>query len=568
MLAATAGATLSTSGCLRQVRDIVVPDNIKQLSVTITTLPADADRQGVRIAGRLEDAFEAVGIDASIDVRSEIEFRRTVLYDHEFDICIGRHPGGTDPDFLYEALYSRYADESGWQNPFGFADQDIDELLDAQRNADGDNRRKVVTEVLDAIATDQPFVPICIPEEHRVVRTDRFDDWEAGHLATRHGYLGLDPIADAERLNVAHTDSRPTENLNPIAADYRGRGAITELVYDSVATQNGTNALQPWLASSWEWDDNTVSVDLRENCTFHDGEPVTAGDVAFTYRFLQDLSLGNHEAPSPAPRFRAQADAIETIDVVHGSRLEMTMDTNRTVGERAFLVPILPAHVWRERAGDVMGPGGPTIAQGTTEGVVANNVPPIGSGPFRFERRTEGDLLVLTRFDDHFTRRLDVDLPEPTVDECRFRIHPDSTGAARVVQEGTADVTSLPLRASLVDTVTESDDVRLLESPSWTFYFLGFNTRKPPFGNFQFRRVVAQLIDKEWLCDEIFAGRARPIASPVPDEWTPAELEWDGYDPETPFLGSDGEVDVSSAKSAFEAAGFRYDDQGRLRARQ
>ncbi|QCS44331.1 ABC transporter substrate-binding protein [Natrinema versiforme] len=569
MLAATAGLTVSSSGCLR-LRDIVMPDNIDQLSVAITTIPADSDRQNVQIARRLEENFQAVGIDVSLDIRSEIDFRRTVLYDHEFDICIGRHPGETDPDFLYEALYSRYADESGWQNPFGFTNLDIDELLEEQRNAEGEARREAITAVLEEIATQQPFVPICLPEEHRVVRTDRFDGWSEGHLATRHGYLGLEPSVGVDTLRVGHTDARPTENLNPIAADYRRRGMIMDLLYDSVATQNGDGEIQPWLAESWEWDDGTIDVRLRDECEFHDGKPVTAKDVAFTYRFLQDTSLDDRDAPSPAPMYRGQVDAVdvESISIRTDHHVELPIETTQAVGERALLVPILPEHIWHEYATETPGPGGPSVAQGTTEAVVTDNVPPIGSGPFQFESRTEGGQLTLERFDDHFTRRLGVDLPELTVGDCPITIHPGSTTVAEAVQEDGADVTSLPLDAHTIDGVDESDSVALLESPSWSFYFLGFNTRKAPFSNPRFRQIIAQLVDKEWLCDDVFHGHARPIATPVTGDWVPESLEWDDRDPEMPFLGTDGEVDVEAVKIAFEDAGFRYDDQGRLRTRQ
>jgi len=69
-LAATAGLTVSTSGCLQRLRNLVTRDNIDQLSLTIITLPAESDRASIRIANELEQAFTAAGIDVSLDVRS------------------------------------------------------------------------------------------------------------------------------------------------------------------------------------------------------------------------------------------------------------------------------------------------------------------------------------------------------------------------------------------------------------------------------------------------------------------------------------------------------------------
>ncbi len=544
-----------------------MPNNIQQLSMAITTLPADSDRQSIRLSRELADVFETVGIDVSFDIRSPVDFRRTVLYDHEFDVCIVEHPGGTDPDFLYEALHSVYADESGWQNPFGYTNLTVDDSLETQRQLEGEKRREAVTDVLQEVAIEQPFAPICIPDRHCAVRTDRFDGWDDRALATPRGYLGLDPAPDVSTLRATHTDSRPTANLNPLAVDYRGEGPFVGLLYDSLATETADGEIEPWFANSWEWDGGTLDVRLRTDCPFHDGEPMTAEDVAFTYRFLADMHLGQRDAATPAPRYRGLVEAVDSVEVVHRDRLELRIDAGRPVGERALLAPILPAHVWRERTGGANGPGGATIAQGTTQAVVTENVPPIGSGPFRFADRSEGEGLTLERFDDHFTLRPSVDLPAPTVDELTVRIDPPGAAAQRVVDD-TADVTTSPLGANVVDGFEESDDTRVLESPSWSFYCLGFNARDAPFSNPRFRRAIAQLIDKEWLVDEVFRGHARPVATPVTEEWTPESLEWDGSDPETPFLGTDGEVDETAVEAAFEDAGFRYDERGRLRVRQ
>ena len=628
MLAATAGLTVSSGGCVRQVRSAVNRDGLDRLSMTITTVPADGDRESILLARAIRDALETAGIDVSIEMRSEEEFLRSILINHEFDVYVGRHPADTDPAYLYETLHSRYADEAGWQNPFGFANLAVDERLEAQRRADGDDRRAAVAETLEAFATHQPFVPICVPDEYRIARTDRFGGWGERHPATKLGYLGLETDgsgagADADgpvELRAAHTDARPSQNLNPLAVEYRDRGTVVDLLYDSLAVEpvaefetedaddgdeiepdadldgegedsddetadDGADAdadgpvtdLEPWLAESWEWtetgsdggDAATLTVSLREDCRFHDGEPVTADDVAFTYRFLADTTLDEGVVPAPSPRHRGRVDAVDAVDVVDEHRLEFSVGTSRTVGERALTVPVLPEHVWRERSAAADVPG-VRIAEGTTEALVADNVPPIGSGPFRFESRTDREHVTLERFDDHFTLREGVDRPAPTVDRFRIQIDPRSTSAIALVEGDDADVTTTTLETYVIDDVLEGtpEDVTVLESRSWSFYHLGFNARKAPFSNPRFRRVVARLFDKERLVEEVFHGHARPLATPVTEEWTPDALAWEGDDPATPFLGADGEVDAAAARAAFEEAGFSYDSEGRLRVRE
>ncbi|AGB36892.1 ABC transporter substrate-binding protein [Natronococcus occultus] len=565
VLAGAAGLAVATSGCVRQVRTVVNREDVDQLSVTIVTRPADGDREGIRLARAIADVLEAVGVDVAIDMRSNEEYLRAVLINHEFDLSVGVHPGGTDPDVLYEALHSRYAEESGWQNPFGYANMQVDELLEDQRRADGDEREAIVADLLETVAREQPFVPICVPEEHRFVRTDRFDGWGEAHPATRLGYLELEPGSDVERLRTAHTDARPSENLNPLTAEYRDDEPFLELVYDSLATERD-GEIEPWLAEDWTYDDGTLRVRLREDCRFHDDEPVRAEDVAFTYRLLQDTELEDEEGTSPPPRYRGLAAAVDAIDVDDELELELELDAGEAVAERALTVPILPEHVWTERAESATVPG-VRVAQGTTEAITTDNVPPIGSGPFRFESRTEREHLTLERFDDHFTRREDVALPEPPVEEFRVGIDPRSTSAIELVTGDDADVTSAPLETYVLDDVEPDPETAILESPSWRFYHLGFNARRAPFANPRFRRLVARLIDKAWIAEDVFDGYAAPTATPVTEEWTPAELAWDGQDPATPFFGTDGDLDVAAAVDAFEDAGFNYDD-GTLRVRR
>ena len=565
LLAATAtGVTAATAGCVRQARNVITRDAVDRLSVTITTVPSDYDREAVQLARRLGDNLEAVGIGVSFEFLARDELPRAVLINHDFDVYVGHHPDLTDPDFLYEALHSQYADESGWQNPFGFTSMAFDGLLERQRELEGEERREAVTDVLEGVAEEQPFVPICVPEEHRLVRDDRVDGWEDAHLTTRLGLLGLETRDDVEELRATIVDTRPTKNLNPLSAEYRNRGTVVDLLYDSLGTVDGEE-LRPWLAASWEWDGSTATVELREDVHWHDGEGLTADDVAFTYRFLEDTTLGEGTVQSPSPRYRGLASLVEDLEVEDEHTLTISVGSGTDVGERAFTVPILPEHVWAERSGEASFPG-ISVAQGTTDALVTDNVPPVGSGPFAFEDRTERDVLVLERFDDHFTTA-DADLPEASVDRLRLLVHPRSTSAIEAIETDDADVTLSTLEAYSIEEVTESSSVRLLSSSSTTFYHVGFNVRNAPFSNPYFRRTVAGLLDKAWLVEEVFEGHAQPIATPATEEWTPDSLSFEGEDPAVPFFGADGGLDEAAARSAFEEAGFRYDEEGYLLGR-
>lgn len=591
LAAGATGAAITTSGCINRVRSVVDQNGDDQLSLSITTVPADSDRQNIRIARRLEANLKKVGIDVSLDMRSQSELLKSVLLDHDFDIYVGLHPASYDPDFLYEALYSRYADESGWQNPFGYSAIYFDTLLENQRHADGDERRRHVQSLLTGLAQEKPFEPICHPDEVRVASTDQFDGWtdRQAVLASRHGYLGLESTDETDQLHALVTDGRLTRNLNPLSATFRERDTIIDLLYDSLLTEH-EGSLHPWLAESVTFADAsadsdgkgdngdeddpslTATVTLREGCQFHDGEPVTAEDVAFTYRFIKDTSWTLARMPSPAPRYRSQADTIDEITVGDDEyQLTMSIAGGRAAAERALTVPILPKHVWSDRVNRHADDETFTPKQGQWSAVTTSNIPPVGSGPFEFDSRSEDEHLTLQRFDEHFTLREDLtladpiaDMSEPTVAELRFEVDPGSPSAIGRVADGSADLTASTLDAYSLGAIPDSESVERLETRSQLFYHIGFNVRNEPFSNPHFRRAITQLLDKEAIAEEVFRGNATPAATPLTGEWVPDALEWDGEDPVTPFTGSDGVLNTDVAKLAFERAGFRHDDNGRL----
>lgn len=585
---ASAGLSLPMVGCIDRVQSAVNGGADGQLSVTITTVPADDDRETVRIARILEENLEDVGVDVSFDMRSRSEYLRAILIDHDYDLYVGRHPGGTDPDFLYETLYGDYANrrEIGWQNPFGVTSRTLDSLLERQRT-DPENRPATVQEILEWIDREQPFAPICVPQEYRLYRDGLFDDDR--HFSHWTDYLGLE--TEGDEVTVSNTDSRPTRSLNPLAPEYHEDDRILGLLYDSLVAEVDGEYL-PWLAEDLEWNDegSRVTVTLREDLRWHDGTELDVDDVFFTYRLLglddKDLTPGSFSTP---PRYRGAASIVDDV----GPPLESNEDDDRQitfslssrgrdVGHRALTVPILPKHIWNDRAERA----DEVDIHPRTNGVIeTSNVPAIGSGPYAFESQSDRDHLTLERFDEtfseeqfeeeysHFTLREDVDLPQPTVEQLRFVNDPGSRSAVERVESGGADVTGPPLEAHATPREGElSDGVSRLESPSWTFYHLGFNHRRRPFNNTHCRRLVSRLLDRSSIAREIFNGHATPTATPVtsewvPDDWIPDRLEWD-QDDEDPLSGDffdpDGDLDVEAVRASFERVGFRYDEEGRL----
>lgn len=577
LLGAVAGVGAGASaGCLQDVGGLLGGSAPGQLSLTVKTMPADADTVATMIGRRLVKHLRTAGVDAKLELQPPIELRRDVLINGSFELYIGRYPDREDPDFLRPLLHSVFGGEGGWQNPFEFTDIKIDKLLTAQEAATGTQRKLTVNELQREIASKQPFGVIGFPDEIWGARTDRYLGWEHYPPTNPICYVALgtrDGVRNDD-LRVTTTDAAPTKNLNPLAVQQRSRDIFTGLLYDRIGRRvNGE--ITPWLAEDVRWDrrDGTTvgEVRLRDDLRWHDGEALTAEDVAFTYRFLEDTLLGNGDAPAPSLRFRGRASLVDDVDVETDRTLTLRCpDASPEVARRALDVPVLPAHIWVEHAvkASVAWSNGSTTL---TQAMVWPNTQPVGSGPVQFEGRAKGESLVLTRYDDHFLHRDTANgLPSLLADGVPFdrlsvRITPSDQAAIQLMSADEADATAMRISPGTVPRIGEDDSLTLHVEPGRSFYHIGFNTRQEPLGNPHVRRAIIQLLDKENIVHNIFDGYARPAASPMSGTgWLAPSLTWDGSDPEVPFAGEDGTLDESQARDLFREAGLEYSDEGRL----
>lgn len=575
LLAGLTGGLAATSGCLSRIRALVGRNQPTTVSLSIKTPPVDQDPYAIAIARQLSAWFQAAGIQASIQPITAEELYRQVLVNHEFDVFVGQFPGSfADPDAFYPLLHSTYSVESGTQNPFGYTNLLMDDLLERQRRETGRQRAETVTRIQRRLVQVCPFLMLGFPNVIRAARTDRFTGWNGVFDPSPVNLLGLNRTEESTtRLRATTPDDRPMGNLNPLMSSYRGPSDITDLLYDTLAHRyQGT--LYPWTATDWEWtgeDPLELDVTLREDLTWHDGRRLTASDAAFTYRLLQDTSLGSLSEPVPTFRFRGRSSLVETATAVDDVTLRLQFDDcTPQVARRVLTVPVLPEHVWVDRT-DKATVSGVDVGVTTTDALVTSNIEPVGSGPLEFTSATQGQTLVLERFDDHFLETTEeTELPSALADglafeELELQFVGSDAAAVDLIANDEADVTALGVGPDLTPTIGRAAEVSLNLDHSGAFYFVGFNTRRPPLTNPRFRNTAARLVDRNALSKSVFDGYVDPAVSPLADTpWLPSDLSWEPSDPVVDFLGTEGVVDSTRARKAFRAAGYRYDQQQRL----
>lgn len=566
-LSGVTGGIAATSGCIDEIRNLAGRRRPDQLSLTIATLPVAEDPYAVRIANILADNLRLAGIDTTVDIMSPDVLFREILINHEFDLYVARYPSGNEPDELRSLLYSTYAEEAGWQNPFGFSDLMFDDLLDEQRTLKGRERIDVAREIQRQIVRVQPFTVVGFPDRIGAVRTDRFRGWGRGGPDESLDYIQLERAGEATTVNLLLRNDRKTRNWNPLAVEHRDRGTLIETLYEPLVRTPQISGPVPWLARTLSWDNEGTTLSLQiqlRNTPWHDGEAVTATDIEFTYEFLQDTSMGAFETAVPTPWRRGRVSLVESVEVKADDRVQIDFRTpNRSLAYRALSVPILPEHIWASRTEPAELAGVDFVSQ-TTDALVTSNEPPVGSGPLEFVGAVTGESLTLEEFREHFLYTNDTaGIPEQLIDgppfkRLKFTVAPSNDAIVQLLINDEADASADGLQASVVPRIVRAPNVSLTVRSGEPFYHIGYNCRKAPMTDPNFRRIVARHIDREFVVSTSLEGYGIPSEVPLKQPWRPEELAWDGH-AELPFFGKDGDLAVEAAQKAFREAGYQYD---------
>ncbi|MEX0912572.1 MAG: ABC transporter substrate-binding protein [Gemmatimonadota bacterium] len=264
----------------------------------------------------------------------------------------------------------------------------------------------------------------------------------------------------------------------------------------------------PALAESWELDDSGVTFLLRDDVTWHDGEPVTAEDVRFTFELAKN--------PATASLLgSAYLNLVESAEVIDARTIRFEFTAPHSQPMQAFWWPPIPQHLLAD-----VPPA--ELAQ------AAYNRQPVGNGPFQFIEWQAGQQLTVEPNDAY---------PEdlggrPMLERVVFRVVPEATTRLTEILTGAIDVnyTLLPDEAQQVEA---QSGVRLIHFPGREFLYIGWNNEREPLSDPRVRRALAMGIDRETIIEALMFGYAEPATGMIPP-WSPVAPEIDPlpYDPE------------------------------------
>ncbi len=231
-------------------------------------------------------------------------------------------------------------------------------------------------------------------------------------------------------------------------------------------------------------DDTHYRVRIRPGATFHDGSPVTAEDVIFSYERVLD--------PDTNSFFRQFVDFIEKVEAVDDSTVDFTV--KYPVGlftERLVVVKIVPKAAFEAAGAEQFG------------------LQPMGSGPYTFVEALNNNRVILKRFADY-------NGPTPgSIEDIDFRIQLDGPSRVSSLRAGQTQVIEDPSDRDM-DVLRNSEGIEVASLPSFTMQFLMFNCSRPEFADRRVRQALHWAIDRETMTRAAFLGNASEAISYLP----------------------------------------------------
>lgn len=320
---------------------------------------------------------------------------------------------------------------------------------------------------------------------------------------------GAGATKDKDTLVVAQGADAVT--LDPHGTNDQPGSRVSKQIYNTLVFATEEMELVPALAKSWEQIDLlTWEFKLVEGVKFHNDEELKASDVKFTFERMIDSPTVAH--------ILGPVSEIEIID-------EYTV---RLITSEPF-APLL-AHL-THTACSILN------EKAVTDEGEDYGQKPVGTGPFKFVDWKLGDKIILERFDDYFKGAA-------SVEKVVFKNVPEGTSRTMGLETGEIDI-AYDVEPVDKDRVKEHERLKLIEAPSFSSQYLGYNTRKAPFDDIKVRQAINHAVDVQDIINTVLNGGGKIATSPLTGAIFGANNDIEGYD-----------YDVKKAKALLAEAGY------------
>lgn len=311
-------------------------------------------------------------------------------------------------------------------------------------------------------------------------------------------------------------------------------GLVAPKIYEGLFDYDLELNIVPSLAASYEVseDGKTVTFNLQEGVTWHDGAPFTSADVQFTV--MEVLKQVHPRGPNS---FR-EVTSIDTPDELTAVFNLANPAPYMLRALSAYESPMVPKHLLE--------------GQDVRESDLANS--PVGTGPFTFVEWKKGQYVRLDKNENYWKEGL------PYIDRLVGRFIPDASTRTAAMENG-------EVMYGAYGAIPNIDAVRLRDTDGFSvttdgysminpMALIEFDTTEAPFDNPAMRKAISMAVDRQFLIENIWFGYGKPASSALSSNFAATGLYSD------PMPNYADNADVAAANALLDEAGFAANADG------
>lgn len=287
---------------------------------------------------------------------------------------------------------------------------------------------------------------------------------------------------------IVFAQSSDLTTMNPYIGTQERAYSLTNHMYDTLLVYDSEMNMSCSLAESYEWvDDVTLQINLQHDVKFHNGDPLTAEDVIFTFEKRAERGSA-FKSYIDIPNMQAKDDYTVIIPFTspHPSFVYQLTDPAFGIVPKAYF----------ESVGE--------------EGFAKA---PVGSGPYKLKDYVTGDYYTLERFDDYWGEKAKTQY-------LTMKIVPEAGQRTIMLETGEIDVA---YEIPYVDAakIEENEDLQFLSTPSMKVVMFYLDTKSDaPLKDKRVRQAIEYAIDKEGIVQAVCYGYGSVAYAIVPDSVT------------------------------------------------
>jgi len=268
--------------------------------------------------------------------------------------------------------------------------------------------------------------------------------------------------------------------------------SVVKQIFDGLVKFNSYLSVLPALAETWQVKDKgkVYIFTLKESATFHNREPVTSGDVAFSIKRI----LRAEPAPAVLPHLLKIVGAKKyrdrTLENVPGIKIKS--DTVLQVTLKESHVPFLTALGMYQAA---IVPQKEVIRLGDEFGKH-----PIGSGAFRFVSWEEGKSIQLKQFKGYYAG-------PAYLDGIHYKIYQKGQDPLVLADFQNGNIEETAVYGDIKKKLADSNGLQWFHRPSLSLFFYGMNLNHPHLVNPELRKALSIAIDRTSFVNQVYNGR-------------------------------------------------------------